>query len=195
MAENKDDNFDDDIHQEWKEFTKSIRKISNKKFDTEKNSIKKEIELEQDRANFQKQEPQIDNLQNFSKNHINFSNNNLLNEASKIEINNFKGIDKNLYRDIISGKVAPNVKLDLHGHTITEAHNIVINFITRCFLNKNRLILIVTGKGKDKVKNTIRGNFEMFLNSSPIKEMILFSSKAALRHGGSGAFYVFLRKS
>lgn len=188
MAEKKDDSSEC-LHDEWQIFKKSVRKISNKKTYARKTSIKKQDEL-----NLKQSISESDDSYRFKKDYGKFTDDNLVNTSSQIEIDNFKGVDKNLYRNIISGKVAPDAKLDLHGYTIVKAHNAVINFITKCFINKNRLVLIVTGKGRDDSQNTIRGNLERFLNSTPINNMILFASKASSRHGGGGAFYVFLRK-
>lgn len=189
MAENGDDGSWGEWHDEWQNFKKSVREISNKKFNTEKINVKKE-----DKINFKKGSSEYNSPQSMMQDYGKFNEDDSLNTSIQIEINNFKGIDKNLYRDIIFGKIEPHAKLDLHGCKIAEAHSAVIAFIKQCFSDRRRLVLIITGKGRGESENTIRGNLEGFLNSQQIKSMILFASKAASRHGGVGAFYVFLRK-
>ena len=61
---------------------------------------------------------------------------------------NEKVVDKKKLRELKRGKVAPEATLDLHGMTSAQAFPIVKTFLLNAEKNKFRLILIITGKGK-----------------------------------------------
>ena len=95
--------------------------------------------------------------------------------------------------------------LDLHGLTLDEANKKVESFITNCFDQKVFKIIIVTGKGlhsqNDKdpyiskkfgiLKNSVP---DFIKNNSSLMKKIKTINDAEIEDGGSGAFYVFLKK-
>ncbi len=95
--------------------------------------------------------------------------------------------------------------LDLHGYTLDEANKKVENFIIDCFDQKVSKIIIVTGKGlhsqNDKdpyiskkfgiLKNSVP---DFIKNNSSLMKKIKSIADAEITDGGSGAFYVFLKK-
>jgi len=95
--------------------------------------------------------------------------------------------------------------LDLHGLTLDEANIKVENFIIDCFDRKVSKIIIVTGKGLHSQNDKdpyISEKFGILKNSVPdfIKNNRSLMAKiksitgAEISDGGSGAFYVFLKK-
>ena len=95
--------------------------------------------------------------------------------------------------------------LDLHGLTLDEANIKVENFITDCFDRKVSKVIIVTGKGLHSQNDKdpyISEKFGILKNSVPdfIKNNLSLMAKiksitsAEISDGGSGAFYVFLKK-
>ena len=95
--------------------------------------------------------------------------------------------------------------LDLHGLTLDEANKKVENFITDCFDRKVSKVIIVTGKGLHSQNDKdpyISEKFGILKNSVPdfIKNNLSLMAKiksitsAEISDGGSGAFYVFLKK-
>ena len=95
--------------------------------------------------------------------------------------------------------------LDLHGLTLDEANIKVENFITDCFDRKISKVIIVTGKGLHSQNDKdpyISEKFGILKNSVPdfIKNNLSLMAKiksitsAEISDGGSGAFYVFLKK-
>ena len=95
--------------------------------------------------------------------------------------------------------------LDLHGFTLEEANKRVESFITDCFNQKVSKIIIVTGKGLHSQNDKdpyISKQFGILKNSVPdfIKNNLSLMAKiksisdAEITDGGSGAFYVFLKK-
>ena len=95
--------------------------------------------------------------------------------------------------------------LDLHGLTLDEANIKVENFITDCFDRKVSKIIIVTGKGLHSQNDKdpyISEKFGILKNSVPdfiknnpsLMAKIKSITSAEISDGGSGAFYVFLKK-
>ena len=95
--------------------------------------------------------------------------------------------------------------LDLHGYTLDEANKKVESFIIDCFDQKVSKIIIVTGKGLHSQNDKdpyISEKFGILKNSVPdfIKNNPILMTKiksiadAEIADGGSGAFYVFLKK-
>ena len=95
--------------------------------------------------------------------------------------------------------------LDLHGQTLEKANQNIENFIKKAHEDKVRKLKIITGKGlhsnneknpyiskdlgilKYSVPEFIKNNSELMKIISDIKE-------ASIEDGGSGAFYIFLKK-
>ena len=95
--------------------------------------------------------------------------------------------------------------LDLHGKSLEEANQIIENFIKKSFENRVHKLIIVTGKGlhskneKDpyvsKDLGILRYSIPEFLrNNSDLMKIISSIGKASIEDGGSGAFYIFLKK-
>ena len=99
---------------------------------------------------------------------------------------------ENLMRD---GGFRPGRTLDLHGFAIPDAYDKFIAFICANYDSQNRRLLIVTGKGSEgKGTGAIKREFRRWLNDPLACDKILAATPAAIAHGGSGAFYVLLRK-
>jgi len=103
-------------------------------------------------------------------------------------------MDANLRKKILKGKIRPEHVLDLHGLSQLQAHDQVIRHVEAAYQHDLRLILIITGKGTEEKPSVLKNNIHKFLDSQEISDMIVFTSEAAPQHGGSGAFYVYLRK-
>ena len=102
-------------------------------------------------------------------------------------------------------KVKKTRSLDLHGETLDEANLIVENFIKKSYQDKVHKLIIVTGKGlhskneKDpyvsKDLGILKYSIPDFLKSnSELMKMISSISDASIKDGGTGAFYIFLKK-
>ena len=95
--------------------------------------------------------------------------------------------------------------LDLHGQTLDEANRIIENFIRKSYEDKVHKLIIVTGKGlhssneKDpyvsKDLGILKYSIPNFLkNNADLMDLITNISEASIEDGGSGAFYIFLKK-
>jgi len=95
-------------------------------------------------------------------------------------------------------------KLDLHGLSLNEANKVIKKFIIKSFEEKYKKLLIITGKGlRSNVAQDpyISEHFNVLKNSVPefinndvdLIKKIKKTSKANLKDGGEGAFYIFLK--
>ena len=96
-------------------------------------------------------------------------------------------------------------KLDLHGLKLDQANEKVERFINDSFERGCTRLIIVTGKGlRSKVEKNPYSSKEMSVlkysvpefikNNDILKEKIKKISKAEIKDGGEGAFYIFLKK-
>ena len=95
--------------------------------------------------------------------------------------------------------------IDLHGYTLEEANQAIEVFINKSYLENVKKLIIVTGKGlhsqneknpyvskdlsilKYSVPKFIKGNQNLMKKIIEIKD-------ADIKDGGSGSFYVYLKK-
>ncbi len=112
-------------------------------------------------------------------------------------------MDKKAFQRLRRGKLVPEAKLDLHGMTLNQAHPALNGFILRSHAAGRRLVLIVTGKGKDRdpgdavpvPRGLLRHNVPQWLRMPPLSALVLQITEAHLKHGGGGAYYVYLRRN
>jgi DNA-nicking Smr family endonuclease len=88
------------------------------------------------------------------------------------------------------GRLEPDARLDLHGYHQAGAYRAVLAFLSRGQAEDWRLLLIITGKG-----GVLREELPYWLGQSALKPLITGIAPSHIRHGGSGAFYVFLRRT
>ncbi|MDH5797187.1 MAG: Smr/MutS family protein [Paracoccaceae bacterium] len=111
-------------------------------------------------------------------------------------------IDKKRFGKMKRGKMAPEARIDLHGMTLAEAHPALMNFIFGAHGEGCRLVLVITGKGKSTPDHgpiparpgVLRHHVPQWLHMAPLRSVVLQVVEAHARHGGSGAFYVYLRR-
>ena len=139
------------------------------------------------------------NLNKFSKsnkNKIIFKNKKVKNntkELPKLKLGEMSVLSKKNIRDFNKGNVFIENKLDLHGFNQVDAKNLLEDFINQSIENGKRLILIITGKGKEG-EGVIKNNIISWLNNKSLRNKILAVNNASKKHGGSGAIYILLRK-
>ena len=102
-------------------------------------------------------------------------------------------------------KIKKEAVFDLHGYTLQDANKKINDLINEAFKNNVTKLLIVTGKGlhsqneKDPyvskdlgiLKNSVP---EYIKNNNELMSMISNIQPANIEDGGSGAFYIFLKK-
>ena len=107
--------------------------------------------------------------------------------------------DRDVDRALSKGRRRPEAKLDLHGMTLAAAERAVTRFIAEALEQNRRVVLIVTGKGTRLeggrvFGGRIRAEFPGWLERAENRARVAGVRIAHPRHGGSGAFYVLLRR-
>ena len=96
--------------------------------------------------------------------------------------------------------------LDLHGYTLDDANQTIENFIKKSYEDNISKLVIITGKGihsdneKDPYVSKDLGILkysipEFIRNNQELMKMIYEIKEANIEDGGSGAFYIFLKKN
>ena len=103
-------------------------------------------------------------------------------------------------------KIFKTKSIDLHGYTLEEANKTIKEFIQKSFREKINKLIVVTGKGlhsqneKDpyvsKDLGILKYSVPQFIESNKNLMNIINEIKdASIEDGGSGAFYIFLKKN
>ena len=96
--------------------------------------------------------------------------------------------------------------IDLHGCSLDEANKIIEDFIYNAYLESINKLIVVTGKGlhseneKDPYISKDLGILkysvpEFISNNRDLMSMINEIKDAEIEDGGTGAFYIFLKKN
>lgn len=102
------------------------------------------------------------------------------------------------------GKMPIEARLDLHGMRQAEAREALERFILSAHANGKRCVLVITGRGmrgRDKEKDwweerpgVLKRRLPGWLSSPALRDIVLKTYPARPRHGGAGAFYLYLRR-
>ena len=96
--------------------------------------------------------------------------------------------------------------IDLHGYTLEEANKLIENFIIKSYQEKINKLIVVTGKGihsqneknpyVSKDLSILKYSVPEFISNNKNLMKIIYEMKdAKIEDGGSGAFYIFLKKN
>ena len=113
--------------------------------------------------------------------------------------------NKDHYLDQKKISIPKTRKIDLHGLSLDEANKKIKILVDKYFVEGVEKIIIITGKGlrSKTIDNPyVSKNLNILKNSVPdyiknnvkIKNKIKSISKAEIKDGGEGAFYIFLKK-
>jgi len=94
---------------------------------------------------------------------------------------------------------------DLHGYSLDEANKKIKNLINQSYENGINKLIIVTGKGihskneidpyKSKDLGILRHSVPEFIkNNEDLIKLVNEIKEASIQDGGSGAFYIYLKK-
>jgi len=100
--------------------------------------------------------------------------------------------DRRTERQLRDGSIGLEAKLDMHGMTQKEAYQALENFMKTHIKLRHHKLLIITGKGHQG-QGVLRTHLKTWLEKDMWLPFLLNVREAAPNHGGSGAFYVFLR--
>ena len=109
--------------------------------------------------------------------------------------------DKKIYKK----KILKSKTIDLHGYTLDQANKVIENFINRAFLENINKLIVITGKGlhsENEKDPYVSKNLSILKYSVPefisknekLMNMINEIKDANIEDGGTGAFYIYLKK-
>ena len=132
-----------------------------------------------------------------------------ISDKDKSDWNNFiNSKDKlpNKDKKFSKKKIFETRSIDLHGYTLEQANKATEDFINKAFLENVNKLIVVTGKGihsdneKDPYVSKELGILkysvpEFISNNTSLMSMINEITDAKIEDGGSGAFYIFLKRN
>ena len=135
--------------------------------------------------------------------------NNNISDKDKKDWQNFISNKEKLPNKDLRHKKKPKEKIrsiDLHGYTLDQANKTIENFIRESYNKKIDKLIVVTGKGlhsQNKKNPYLSENLsilkysipEFILNNKNLNNIIHEIQDAKIEDGGSGAFYIYLKKN
>lgn len=104
-------------------------------------------------------------------------------------------LDRRTAEKLRKGKMPVEAILDLHGMTQDQAHSALKGFVSRAFEQQKRCVLVITGKGlRSDGDGVLKTRLPLWLSLEPLCNMVLQSTPAHKKHGGGGAFYLYLKR-
>ena len=104
------------------------------------------------------------------------------------------GLQHGVLRKFRRGHFLVEAKLDLHGHTVPEARELVNNFLREAQNDGRRCVRIIHGKGLSSAGKipVLKGKVNVWLRRK--QEVLAFCSARPV-DGGTGAVYVLLKRN
>ena len=135
--------------------------------------------------------------------------NNKISNKDKIDWEYFTNSKKKLPNKDLKNKKEVFFKtdtIDLHGYTLDEANKVIENFILNSYKKNIKKLIVVTGKGLHSQNENdpyVSKDFGILKYSVPefikknknLMKIILKIDEATINDGGSGAFYIYLKKN
>ena len=134
--------------------------------------------------------------------------NNSISDKDKKDWENFLSNNETLPNKDKTNSKKKNLKsitCDLHGYSLEEANKKIKLLINEAYQNEINKLIIVTGKGlhskndKDPYISKELGILkysvpEFIINNKELMDLIVEIKDANIKDGGSGAFYIYLKK-
>ena len=113
-------------------------------------------------------------------------------------------IDRRTRQRLVSGKLAIDDRIDLHGMTQARAHTALRGFLNSAQARGCKMVLVITGKGKPldihhhqdlhHERGVLKRVVPKWLHLPEFRDLVVSVEDAHIAHGGEGALYVRLRK-
>ncbi len=108
-------------------------------------------------------------------------------------------LDASWDRRLSRGLVQPDLSVDLHGHNLANAYDLLDRKLEQAIAIEARVILLITGKPpsderRPVARGAIRAAVGDWLAASRHAGSIAAVRGAHPRHGGAGALYIVLRR-
>jgi DNA-nicking Smr family endonuclease len=107
---------------------------------------------------------------------------------------------------VARGRDAIEARIDLHGLTLSQAHNALLRFLRRAQADGAKFALVVTGKGSGSIprgaaggglgeRGALRREVPMWLRLPEFRAYVVGFEHAHIGHGGEGALYLRVRRA
>jgi DNA-nicking Smr family endonuclease len=110
-------------------------------------------------------------------------------------------LDSHWERRMKGGRIAPDLTLDLHGHTLDTAYDRIMAGLDQARMMDARVVLVIAGRERpvdpaDRMerRGAIRAKLLDWLAASRHAGTIAAVRRAHIRHGGEGALYLILKR-
>jgi DNA-nicking Smr family endonuclease len=115
--------------------------------------------------------------------------------------------DRRKARQIASGKIEVEARIDLHGSRQRDARARLRAFLLAAHAKGHKTVLVITGKGGEepadglgslmgeRQRGVLKRSVPHWLEEPDLRAVVLSYTQASPRHGGAGALYVQLRKA
>jgi DNA-nicking Smr family endonuclease len=104
-----------------------------------------------------------------------------------------KALEPSADKRVRRGRIQIDRRIDLHDMTRDQARPALHKLIRSAYAADARCLLVITGKGL-RLNGVLRQNFPSWINAQEVRPMIASYAQAHIRHGGTGAWYVFLKR-
>ena len=129
-------------------------------------------------------------------------------EKDKKDWESFLSSDETLFNkdnELNKKKILKTKTIDLHGYTLEKANKSIYDLINNSYENEVNKLIVVTGKGihsnndknpyVSKDLSILKYSVPEFIeNNNDLMKKIIDIKEANIEDGGSGAFYIYLRK-
>lgn len=161
----------------WEAFSSPIKPLKKKK------RVVKETKVEAPRSGFKMEIPLPEFPVRMPK--------------SQLKANDHSTMDGKKHERFRKGELPIEATLDLHGRNFSQAFQALERFILESAGLGRRVVLVITGKGlhPSETPQTLREALPIWLNTANIRPFVVAFHKAQQKHGGSGAFYLLLKRS
>jgi DNA-nicking Smr family endonuclease len=109
-------------------------------------------------------------------------------------------IERRLKQRLGRGSQDIDARIDLHGRTQDQAHDVLLRFMQKCQANGAKIVLVITGKGGStgdlaSERGVLKRQVPLWLQLPEFRNYVLAVEEAHSAHGGAGALYVRLRRA
>jgi DNA-nicking Smr family endonuclease len=106
------------------------------------------------------------------------------------------GLDRRQKQRLARGTESIDRRIDLHGHTQSEAHAALLGFLRHAQAEGARFVLVITGKGgwPSGERGVLKRQVPHWLRQAEFRHYVLAAEDAHRAHGGEGALYIRIRR-
>ena len=106
------------------------------------------------------------------------------------------GLDPMLLEQLKARQFSPEAHIDLHGLNSDQAYWNLLGFFRGAYFKGLRMAVVVTGRGLNSPSciPVLKMHVQQWMTQDPLKRVVLAFCSARQEDGGTGAFYVLLRK-